>query len=118
MDDGLTGHLCFGSLVVDRLAGQGVDSDLGDGHRGIFQLAVEPQDLSTLTGVLHHLDADKKNRHERVSGFKFKKMGLDQRISAAFLPKLCKSGGRTRQILCVCPNGAFRRFIIQVGMCV
>ena len=74
LGDGLTRHLCFGSLVVDRLAGQGVDSDLGDGHRGVFQLAVEPQDLSPLTGVLHHLDADKKkNRHERVSGFELNK---------------------------------------------
>ena len=56
LDDALTRHLRFGSLVVDRLAGQGVDSDLGDGHRGVFQLAVQPQDLSPLAGVLHHLN--------------------------------------------------------------
>lgn len=55
----LTRQLGFGSLVVNRLTGQRVDSDLGDGHRGIFQLAVEPQDLSSFAGVLHHLEGDK-----------------------------------------------------------
>ena len=56
----LTRHLGFGSLVIDRLAGQRVDSDLGDGHGGVLQLAVEPQDLRPLAGVLHHLKGDQK----------------------------------------------------------
>lgn len=60
-DDVLTRHLCFGPLVVDGLAGEGVDSDLGDGHGGIFQLTVEPQDLGPFTRVLHHLDEDKNS---------------------------------------------------------
>jgi len=63
-DDVLTRHLRFGSLVVDGLAGQGVDSDLGDGHRGVLQLAVEPQDLGPLAGVLHHLDAGRQTTSE------------------------------------------------------
>lgn len=58
-DDVLTRHLCFGPLVVDGLAGEGVDSDLGDGHGGIFQLTVETQDLGPFTRVLHHLGEDK-----------------------------------------------------------
>lgn len=57
-----TGHLCFGSLVVDGLTGQGVDSDLRDGHRGVLQLAVEPEDLGPLAGVLHHLDVEKTDK--------------------------------------------------------
>lgn len=59
-DHVLTGHLCFGSLMVDGLAGEGVDPDLGDGHRGVLELAVEPQDLGPLAGVLHHLEMGKK----------------------------------------------------------
>lgn len=51
----LTGHLCFRALVVDGLAGERVHADLGDGQRGVLQLAVEPQHLSPLAGVLHHL---------------------------------------------------------------
>lgn len=53
----LTGHLGFGPLVVDGLAGEGVDADLGHGQGGVLQLAVEPQHLSPLAGVLHHLEA-------------------------------------------------------------
>lgn len=51
----LTGHLCFGSLVVDGLARERVDADLGDGQGGVLQLTVEPQHLSPFAGVLHHL---------------------------------------------------------------
>ena len=50
-----TRHLDLGALVVDGLAGEGVHPDLGHGHRGVLQLAVEPQNLGPLTGVLHHL---------------------------------------------------------------
>lgn len=60
----LTRHLRFGSLVVDGLAGERVDSDLGDGHRSVLQLAVEPQDLGALAGVLHHLDSKHETRFE------------------------------------------------------
>lgn len=55
----LTGHFCFGPLVVDGLTGKGVHSNLSDRHGGVFQLTVEPQDLSAFTWVLHHL----KKRH-------------------------------------------------------
>lgn len=57
-----TRHLCFGPLVVDGLAGQGVDPDLGHRHRGVFQLAVEPQHLGSLTGVLHYLHPGQETR--------------------------------------------------------
>lgn len=76
----LTRHLCFGSLVVDGLAGEGVDSDLGDGYRSVLQLAVEPQDLGALTGVLHHLDRKHKINNISVqmvrSGDFFSQTGL------------------------------------------
>lgn len=52
----LTRHLGFGPLVVNGLAGERVDADLGDGHGGVLQLAVEPQHLSPFAGVLHHLE--------------------------------------------------------------
>lgn len=55
----LTRHFGFGSLVVDGLTGQGVHSDLSNGHRGVLQLAVEPEDLGPFTGVLHHLEERK-----------------------------------------------------------
>lgn len=51
----LTGHLRFRPLVVDGLAGERVHADLGNGHGGVLQLTVEPQHLSPLAGVLHHL---------------------------------------------------------------
>lgn len=60
--DGLTRHLSFGSLVINGLAGEGVDSDLGDGHRGILQLTVEPEHLGTFARVLHHLDEEETHK--------------------------------------------------------
>lgn len=58
----LTRHLCFRSLVVDGLAGEGVDSDLSNRHGSIFQLTVEPQHLGPFTRVLHHLDREQTDR--------------------------------------------------------
>lgn len=95
-DDVLTRHLCFGPLVVDGLAGERVDSDLGDGHGGIFQLTVEPQDLGPFTWVLHHLDED-KNRPDldditgtTVCMFQCKGVGTESNI-IKFLcfPEMC-----------------------------
>lgn len=64
--DVLTRHFGFGPLVVDGLTGQGVNSDLSDGHRGVLQLAVQPQDLGPFTGMLHHLEERKKNTHRQT----------------------------------------------------
>lgn len=69
----LTGHLRFGPLVVDGLAGEGVDADLGHRQGGVLQLAVEPQHLSPLAGVLHHLEprgaAGNERKNTRISAF-------------------------------------------------
>lgn len=52
--------------MVDGLAGERVDSDLGHRHRGVFQLTVETQHLGPFTGVLHHLDhIGKLGTHDR-----------------------------------------------------
>lgn len=60
--DARTRHLGLGSLVVDGLTAQGVHSDLSHGHGGVLQLAVEPQNLSALAGVLHHLQFAKDKK--------------------------------------------------------
>lgn len=72
----LTGHLRFGPLVVDGLAGEGVDADLGHGQGGVLQLAVEPQHLSPLAGVLHHLEP----RGATGNGRKSKLISLPTRL--------------------------------------
>lgn len=60
--------------MIYGLAGQGVDSDLGDGNRSIFELAVEPQNLRTLAGMLHHLEGDKTGKSmNKVSAGLYKK---------------------------------------------
>lgn len=41
--------------MVDGLAGQGDDPDLGHLDRGLFDAAAEAQNLAALRGVLHHL---------------------------------------------------------------
>ena len=44
-------------LVVNGLAGQGEDPDLGHLHGGLLDAAAEAQDLAALGRVLHHLGA-------------------------------------------------------------
>lgn len=54
---GLGAGLHGAVLVVDGLAGQGEDADLGHLGRGVLDTAAEAQHLAAIRGTLHHLGA-------------------------------------------------------------